>query len=466
MPTLKIALLGAGSLYFPEVLEDLAATAGLSGSEVCLYDLDHDKCGLMADLGNRVASREGSGLRVRACEDLAAALDGASFALSSIGASGASAGGIHGTAAHNADRVIPARYGIFQLAGDTGGPAGMMLGLRSIPVHLGIAREMEKRCPHAILLNHSNPMAVLCRAIHKHTSITAIGLCHGVQGGIRRVARLMGVQPGDLEVVWIGTNHYHWFTRICLNGRDIYPEVMERAAAADPPEGEAMSQMLSSIYRHRLTYHDDRHAIEFYPFLAQVRDVTEMPYGFSAKAAERYADLRSDPQPQEPVARDSSLRREHLKRFADQIEAQCSPEDKTSSEDIAGLIDAIATGQRQIRILNIPNDGVVSNLPDYAILEVEAVTDSRGARGIYVGEAPLALMGMLQKRIAWQEAVVEAGVKGDRDLALQALMLDEMAIRPEKATAMLDELLAASRDLLPQFGEGSRRAPTSAPRSR
>jgi alpha-galactosidase len=115
------------------------------------------------------------------------------------------------------------------------------------------------------------------------------------------------------------------------------------------------------------------------------------------------------------------------------------------------LIEAIAVGRREVRIVNIPNQGVVPNLPDYAILEVEGVTDSSGVRGIYAGEAPLSLMGLLQKRIAWQELVVEAGVKGDRKLALQALLLDEMAIRPELASKMLDELLAASRDLLPQF---------------
>ena len=119
-------------------------------------------------------------------------------------------------------------------------------------------------------------------------------------------------------------------------------------------------------------------------------------------------------------------------------------------EGIADMIEAIATGRREVRIVNIPNRGVVSNLPDYAILEVEGVTDTCGLRGIYVGDAPLSLMGLLQKRIAWQELVADAGAKGDRNLALQALLLDEMAIPPKKSAAMLDELLAASRELLPE----------------
>jgi alpha-galactosidase len=266
----------------------------------------------------------------------------------------------------------------------------------------------------------------------------------------------MDVEPDELEVVWIGTNHYHWFIRISRNGQDIYPEVMQRAASSVPPEGEAMCQLLSQIYGCRLTYHDDRHAIEFYPFLAQVRQVEEMPYGFADKMAARYANVHSNPKPELSPAESGSSREEQLKRYADQIEALCSvgcAAEEPSPEDIASLIKGMSKGERQIRILNIPNAGVVSNLPAYAILEMEAVTDSHGARGIQVGEAPLALMGMLQKRIAWQELVVDAGVKGDRQLALQALMLDEMAIPPEKAMSMLDELMAASKDLLPQFVE-------------
>jgi alpha-galactosidase len=120
-------------------------------------------------------------------------------------------------------------------------------------------------------------------------------------------------------------------------------------------------------------------------------------------------------------------------------------------EGLASLIESIASGRRGVYIVNVPNRGAVSNLPDYAVLELEGVTDSCGVRAVHVGEAPISLMGLLQKRIAWQELVADAGVKGDRNLALQALLLDEMAIRPEKAEAMLDRLLAASREMLPQF---------------
>lgn len=454
MPSRKIVCLGAGSHYFSRALGDLAITEGLAGSEITLYDIDFDKAQLMAKLGKRLAKEAGNRLRVRACERLAEAVDGADFAISSIGGSGPSLGGVYGTAAHRADLMIPAKYGIYQLVGDTGGPAGMMMGLRSIPIYLSICQEMEKRCPEVVVLNHSNPMAVLCRAMLKYSGIRkVIGICHGVQGGIMQTAQLLGVEPEELEVVWIGTNHYYWFTRIRLHGKDVYPEVMAKMRRRKPPHGEIMASELSQIYGYRLVYLEDGHELEFYPFLAQAGDPMSLPYGYGEKAGPRYQELNLKAL-RLTRAEQVKARAEGMKEFAATLNRRGLPEREISfirGEGIASLIEGIATGARQVRILNLPNQGVVPNLPDHAVLEVEAVTDSQGARGIYAGEAPLSLMGLLQKLIAWQELVVEAGVKGDRNLALQALLLDEMAILPEKSSQMLDELLAASKSLLPQF---------------
>lgn len=450
----KIVCLGAGSYYFPRALGDIAITESLAGSEVTLYDIDFEKAQLMAKLGKRLANEAGTRVKMRACKSLAEAVDGADFAISSIGGSGPSLGGVYGTAAHSADVLIPAKYGIYQLVGDTGGPAGMMMGLRSIPIYLSICKEMEKRCPEVVVLNHSNPMAILCRAMLKYSGIRkVIGICHGVQGGIMQLAKLLDVEPEALEVTWIGTNHYYWFTRIRLAGRDVYPEVMDKARARKHPHGEVMSAKLSDIYGHRLVYQEDGHELEFYPFLAQAKDPASVPYGYAEKAVARYQNL--DLKAAHLTAKEEAQQRKQgLKEFAQRLSQRGLPTPEPSlirGEGIASLIAAIATGTRQVRILNLPNHGLVPNLPDYAVLEVEAVTDSQGARGIQAGEAPLSLMGLLQKRIAWQELVVEAGVKGDRNLALQALLMDEMAIRPELCEQMLDELLSASRALLPQF---------------
>jgi len=294
-------------------------------------------------------------------------------------------------------------------------------------------------------------MAALCRAMIKYSNIErVVGICHGVQGGIANAAKVLEVEPEELDTVWIGTNHYYWFTRIHHNGVDVYPELRRRMAEREDPQGQRFTSELSTIYGHQITYPEDSHVLEFYPFLAQLRSVDEVPYGFDAKAKEKYADLeRSLAHPEPEVDRETYLK-DYAKELAE-VSMPQGPSNAIRGEGLAILIEAIASGRRHVHIVNVPNRGSVPNLPDYAVLEVEAVTDSNGLRNVYMDEAPTSLAGILHKRIAWQELVADAAAKGDRNLALQALLLDEMAIPPAKASAMLDELLAASKDYLPQF---------------
>jgi alpha-galactosidase len=272
------------------------------------------------------------------------------------------------------------------------------------------------------------------------------------------VAELLGIDPHQLDVVWIGTNHYHWFTRICHEGVDVYPEVRRRLAERKDLKGRQMTQRLSEAYGYQIVYPPDDHALEFYPFFGRLPGPSSAPYDYGEELAERYAaleEMASLPPPGDAGASAGAAQREaQLQEFEQRLARVVLPEapsDQLTGEGLGSLIEAISLGRRQVQIVNIPNRGSVPNLPDYAVLELEAVTDSCGVRGIYTGEAPLSLKGILEKRIAWQELIVEAGVKGDRNLALQALLLDEMAILPEQAEAMLSELLVASREALPQF---------------
>lgn len=452
----KIVCLGGGSRYFAQVLSSLAGTAGLADSEITLYDLDVEKAEIMAKVGRRLAAEADLDLRVRACGDLADAVDGADFAVSSIGGGGSGAAtSIHDSPYHQADLRIPARYGIPQIVGDTGGPAALMMALRTIPIYLDIAAELEKRCPDVIFINHSNPMAPLCRALHKYTGLKgSIGLCHGVQNGINHVAGILGVPPEELETVWIGTNHYYWFTRIRHHGRDLYPELWRLLAANAPEQGRILSQVLSEIYGYKIVYPQDDHIVEFYPYLAQVPRGEALPYGLRP-LIDLDAPVSPPPSPPSPEERQRQ-RVSYLEEFAaslDNVRPEPPDANPTKGERIGRLIEAIASGKRIVHVVNIPNRGCIANLPADAVVELEGVTDSTGVRGIQVGEAPLTLAGLLQKRIAWQELVVDAAAQGDRRLALQALLLDEMTIRPELAERMLDELLAASARMLPRFAK-------------
>jgi alpha-galactosidase len=454
MAAKKIVCLGGGSLYFGQVLANLVATSGLAGSEVTLYDLDREKAEIMAQTGARLAREADLDLRVRACAELADAVDGADFAVSSIGGGGAtSALSIHGSPYHQVDLTIPARYGIYQIVGDTGGPAALMMALRTISIYLDIAAELEKSCPDVIFINHSNPMAPLCRALHKHTRLRGtIGLCHGVQNGIVHVSRILQVPPEELETVWIGTNHYYWFTRLRHRGRDVYPDLWRRLAELDQEPGRVLSRRLSEIYGYKIVYPQDDHIVEFYPYLAQAPDPKHLPYGLEPPidltgATPATSTRASDGDP----ARRRQAYLAELRAALDQRRPDPADVHPIRGENVGRLIEAIATGRRVVHIVNVPNRGAVPNLPDYAVLEVEGVTDSQGVRPIVAGEAPINLAGLLQKRIAWQELVADAAATGDRRLALQALLLDEMTLRPEQAELMLGELLSASKPMLARF---------------
>lgn len=445
--------LGGGSLYFPRLLNDVALEEDLTGSEVVLYDLDLEKVEIMAEFGRQLARTASGTLHIRATADLADAVEGADFAISSIGGSGASfTANVYESHYHSADMHIPTKYGIHQVIGDTCGPAGLMMGLRSIPAYIAICREMEKRCPQVILFNHSNPMAVLMRTLHKYTAITSIGICHGVQTGIVDAANLLDVPPDELECRWIGTNHYYWFTQMRHRGTDMLPELMHRTRTSKSPPHHALSSALSGVYGYRIAYPDDAHILEFYPFCTQVAQQADLPYRLVASAKEHGYDA-SKPLPKR-TRTTPNIRRRFLSQYKAILADTQMPREKDNTvtgEGVAAIIAAMATGRRTICIANIANQGAIPNLPATAEVEVEAVTDSSGLRPVVMGEAPPLLKALLEKRFVWQELVADAAVTGDRTKALQALLVDEMAIVPEKAQAMLDELLKSSKDLLPQF---------------
>jgi alpha-galactosidase len=195
------------------------------------------------------------------------------------------------------------------------------------------------------------------------------------------------------------------------------------------------------------------HIIEFYSWATRAPSQDDLPYGIGEEAKQHGFDESSPMPERKPVT--PEVRRAFLADYAAIIERTQLPErgqtDAVSEEGVARLIGAIAHGRREVFIVNVANHGAIPNLPAEAVVEIEGVTDSAGVRAVTVGACPPVLKGLLEKRFAWQELVVDAAVTGDRALALQALMLDEMAIHPDQAEDMLDELLEASRDLLPQF---------------
>jgi len=435
MPAKKIVFLGGGSAFFKTVIEEFAIAEEMSGSEITLYDTLPQNMELMGKYGQKVFQKAGINLNISWTTDIAKAVDGADFAVSSIGVSGPD------RRFHELDITIPANYGVYQTTGDTTGPGGLFAGFRSIPIFLNICHEMEKRCPEVIFLNHSNPMNMICRAMIKHTGIKkVVGLCHGAQGTISYLASVLGIPADELDILTVGLNHLLWVTRLKHNGKDLYPLLKEKLSATEPPEGYRFCKKLFDIYGY-YPVNADRHIIEFYPYLLQAKDPENLPYGLRLRTKMIEESRRS---------RDDTWVR-MSKQINGEEPINIPKTVSISPEAMAHMITLMSLNRHETQIVNIPNNGSVPNLPDYAIVEVQGVTDSQGFRGLYMGEIPLPVAGILQARVLQQELAVDAGVYGDRRLALQALLNDEFIISIEDAEKMLDELLYAHADSLPQF---------------
>ena len=265
-------------------------------------------------------------------------------------------------------------------------------------------------------------------------------------------AELLSLPAAELQCRWIGTNHYYWFTAVVHRGVDKLPELMRLTREREPPADHRMATDLSSVYGYRIVYPDDGHLIEFYPFAAQVADQEGLPYDLADSARRHGYDSRQ-PMPSSfpPSAQVGETFMAEYQRVLDESRLPENRGDAVTGEGLAQMISAMAAGRRMVCIVNVANGSAIPNLPPTAEVEVEAVTDSRGVRALTMGESPMVLKGILEKRFVWQELVADAAVAGDRNMALQALMVDELAIEPRQAKRMLNELLEASRELLPRF---------------
>ena len=438
---LKIALLGGGSLYFEGVLGEIAVTPELDGAELVLFDIDAKRMELIRRVGVRVVEKTRAKLKIKSTLELAEALDGANFAIASIG--------VHGPDAswHKADSDIAAKLGIIQTTGDTVGLSGLSQGLRIVPIFVHIARQMEKYCPDAVLMNHSNPMAVICRAVTKYSRIKTIGYCHNVASDLRFIARILELDHQDLEAVFAGPNHCVWMWGLKYRGRDIFPQFKQRLMDAlrdksgtplpPRPDGTGRSLDEHRFAAEMLELFDvfpiggDRHIIEFFPHARRATDTKKIPYGLQ---------WRSD------IISDNMIKRE-ISNEPDDIVLKASGKkpvyipEKLSPEAMGQQIRSMMFGPERIHVVNIPNRGAVPNLPEWAVVELQATIGMTGARPIYVGNLPPQAARWSLAQIYAHELTLDAAVEGSRSKALMALACDPMIQNFDEARRGLDAIV-------------------------
>lgn len=431
---MKIAYIGGGSHFFELVSMELAQTPELRGSTVTLFDIDRAPAGLIAEVSRRYSAHYGADLQFEVCGELSQALDGADAVVSSIG--------VHGPAQawHRRDIEAVAALGIMQTTGDTVGPTGISQGLRIIPPYLELAKAMEKYCPDSVLLNHSNPMGAICRAITKYSKVRVIGYCHNVANALIRFGKLLGVEPWELDPIVAGVNHQVWLLALRHRGRDVYPLLRQKLAeAAEHPDRKFTMELLDLLGLYLMG--GDRHIIEFFPHARVPARPEEIGYGLKWRR-----DMITE-----------KLLGEELMKSAAELAQRASGEapliirERLSPEAMGQQIRALKFGPDMVHIVNVPNEGAVTNAPPWAVLEMKCVVGQHGARPAHAGELPPQAARWTLAQIYANELLIDAAAEGNREKALQALACDPMVRDFHEPARILDALIAAQEERLARF---------------
>lgn len=427
----RVVFVGAGSVVFTkQLVTDLMSFDDLPELELVLHDIDATRLEVACGLAKQVASRLGRSLSVLAAPDRRAALAGADFVVNMI-----QVGGIDST---RIDLELPASFGLRQTIGDTTGVGGVFRALRTFPVLSAIARDMEELCPAAWFLNYTNPMAMnLWWFGLVAPSLNAAGLCHSVYWTVYRLCGLLGVPLEGTHYRAAGVNHQAWLYEWSREGESLYPR-LDAAIAADP---EQKRRVRVEMYR-RLGYfptETSEHSSEYLSWFlrsdAQIERFRLKPMEYLGISERNVAEFRAA---QEALAAGSEI---------------ALPEDGGAAEYAPQIIHSMLTGAAREIHVNTVNRGLISNLPDGAVVEVPASVGSGGISPIAVGAIPSQGAALNRSYLSVAELTIEAALTGSRELVKQALLADPNAsstLTPERLWELCDAMFDAHADVLPR----------------
>lgn len=421
MKSAKIVLLGAGSVFFGlNMFKDLFSSKELYGGIISLVDIDEGSLNKMYALAIKMNTISGAGFKIERTTDRRKALPGADFVINSIA--------INKNALWKYDFEIPKKYGIRHTLGENGGPGGLFFTMRTIPLVIDIARDMEELCPQAYFLNFSNPESRIILALNRYSKIKSLGLCHGIYGGRAEIAWLLEMNPEDINIWAAGLNHFQWFLRLNdkRTGTDIYPVLRERNLTRKGLYEEYNGKMTDMCVSRGLFK-----AFGYYPSCSDDHIGEYLPYGW--EGGEEGFDFEWDRRFRENLDRE----------FNDRVFGDKPMDDwfKPSGEKAVEVIKAILGNGKKILDSGIVyNKGAITNLSQDAAVEVPIMIDTGGVHPITVGDLPTQIARLLSVQVNVQQMSVEAAVEGSKELALQALLMDPVVNSINSAEALLDEL--------------------------
>jgi len=440
----KITIIGAGSVVFTRNLcSDILLTPALQESTIALMDIDPDRLAQARDLVQAIVDRRGLGAQVEALTDRVEAVRDADYVITTF-----QQGGLE---AYQLDIEIPQRYGVEQCVGDTLGPGGVFRALRTIPVLLDLCDDLDDVAPDALLLNYVNPMAANSWAVSEAAGRPYVGLCHSVQGTSEMLARWVGVPYDEVVFLCAGINHQAWFLEFRRGKEDLYPLIWEAVKRPEIYGEEPVRIELMKHFGYFVT-ESSGHASEYVPYFRKSAAMVEndLVPRFRSKADYWFDFGRTGGYLRHCISRFEEAQAEYQALLDGTVDL---PTERTH-EYGSYILEAVETNQ-PIRINgNVPNWGLIDNLPQGCCVEVPCLVDGNGVQPISVGSLPPQLAALNRSNVNVQELVVEAALTGDVDAVYYAVALDPLTAAVctlPQIHAMVGELLKAQARWLPQF---------------
>ncbi|HCG76397.1 MAG: alpha-glucosidase/alpha-galactosidase [bacterium (Candidatus Ratteibacteria) CG_4_10_14_3_um_filter_41_18] len=434
----RIVFIGAGSFGFTRgLVKDLLTFPLLKDANIVLMDVNKERLEFSQKALQRIINEGKYPAHLEATMDRKKALKGADAVVCTI-----LAGSID---VWRYDIEIPMKYGVDINIGDSRGVSGIFRALRTIPVMLSICRDMERLCPDAILLNYTNPMAMLCRAMQRKSQIKVSGLCHSVQGTAAMLARWIGAKMSQITYLCAGINHQSWYLEYKKDGKDAYPLIRKALQKKEIYNEEQVRNEMFFAFDYYLT-ESSGHNSEYVWWFRKRPELIEKycTYGTGWNPGKHRYIL------DEYLKQEDTWKDEIKKWLNDKKPLNL----KRGKEYASSIINSYLGGKPFIFNGNVPNNRLIPNLPQNACVEIPVLADKRGFNPMYVGPLPPQCAALNNLSIAVEEMAVEGALTGDAHLIYQAICYDPLpasVLSLAEIKKMVQELFKVNKDSLPTF---------------
>ncbi len=458
----KLVLIGAGSAVFSQglIADFIMSEEKLGSWELALVDINEETLGYINKLAQKMVTEKNSNLKITAYTDRREALPGADAVVTTIA--------VGGRKAWENDVYLPRKYGIYQPVGDTTMPGGISRALRMIPVMIDITRDVQELCPSAYFYNFSNPMSAIVSAVKREVNFPIVGLCHGLIHVEKYLADFLGVKIDNLKTIGVGLNHLTFIYDLKINGENGF-ELVDEVLARQKKEllgmdyqgdyyNPTMVESEERVGKEKLyldnpftwSFYEkygvipavlDRHIVEFFPerfadgsYYGKTLGVDAFCFDDVIKRGENVF---------------KTMKERALGKVA--LDHKLFSRSTGEHEQLVEMLSSLFFDERKSFYINTVNNRAVTNLPDSAVLEIPAVATSKGFYPYHINDFPEILAGFIRRRLAVIDLTVEAALSGDKELVIEAMLLDGSVRDEETARKLTADLIEVHKEYLSQF---------------